>query len=46
MSGNGLMNDAWLVQTVKPSGTGQAGRILPGAWTRTDFFWGATLQKG
>ncbi|MGX9365124.1 hypothetical protein ACTVJH_03690 [Desulfoplanes sp. PS50] len=25
MSGNGLMNDAWLAQTVKPPQAGQAG---------------------
>jgi len=31
------MNDAWLGQTVKPPGTGQAGHSIPGTWTRTNL---------
>jgi hypothetical protein len=33
-SGNGLMNDAWFGQTVKPPRTGQASHNIPAAWMR------------
>jgi len=36
MSGNGLMNDAWLAQTVKPSQARQAGHHISGTCMRTN----------
>jgi len=37
MLGNGLMNDAWLGQTVDPSETEQTSLNISGGWRRTDL---------